>query len=66
MTRSEIIEKGERQLQFTADRLLKGNSTTIKKTIADEGLAQLDMLFLILDVNYEKYDYWFNKFYPYI
>lgn len=67
MTREEIIEKGERQLQFTLDRLEKGGIPTSHiQDIANRGLHQLDMLFLILDEEYENYDYWFDKFFKYI
>ena len=67
MTRAEIIEKGERVLQFTLDRLERGgNPTSYIKDIANRGLIQLDMLFLILDEEYEKYDYWFDKFFEYL
>lgn len=66
MTRKEIIEKGERQLQYTYEQLLKGNSATIKKSLADGGINQLEMLSYLLDETYEKYQEWFDKFYSYI
>ncbi len=66
MTREEIIKKGEEQLQYTYNQVLKGNSKTIKKDWADGGINQLTMLSYILDEEYERYDEWFNKFYPYI
>lgn len=66
MTREEIIEKGEKQLQFTLDKLERGGITNSHiADIANRGLHQLDMLFLILDEEYERYDYWFNKFLKY-
>ena len=67
MTREEIIEKGERRLQFTLDELEKGGiPTTHISDIAYKGLTELDMLFYILDEEYGNYDYWFNKFNTYI
>lgn len=67
MTRGEIIEKGERQLRFSLDRLQRGGNPTLHiKIIASDALAQLDMLFLILDEEYENYDYWFDKFFEYL
>lgn len=67
MTRKEIIVKGEKVLQLKLDKLEKSeNSGSNICTIAREGLAHLDMLFLILDEEYENYNYWFNKFYQYI
>ena len=59
MTRNEIIEKGEKQLQYTLNRLEKGCTTSSK------ALAQLDMLSYILDEEWDKYDYWFNEFIKY-
>ena len=67
MTREEIIEKGEKQLQHTLARLERGgNPTSHIKDIASMGLSQLDMLFIILDEEWDRYNYWFNKFYEYI
>ena len=61
MTRAEIIEKGERQLQYILDQAIKYNSKTWAKT----GLDQLTMLDYILDEEYEHYSKWFNKFMEY-
>ena len=61
MTREEIIEKGEKQLQYVLDKVIEYNSEEHAKM----GLYQLDMLFYILDEEYENYDMWFNKFMEY-
>lgn len=68
MTREEIIKKGEKQLDFTLNKLEKGGvPTTQISDIASRGLAELDMLFLILDEeDWGKYDYYFDKFYKYV
>ncbi len=66
MTREEIIQKGEEQLGYILKQLYKGNSTTFKKHWAETGIAQLDMLFFILDEEFEKYDEWFWKFENYL
>ena len=66
MTREEIIAKGEEQLQYTYNQMIKGNSRTITSDWANGGIDQLTMLSYILDEEYEKYDEWFNKFYPHI
>ena len=67
MTRDEIIEKGEKQLQFTLDKLEKGGiPNSWIKGIAERGFHQLEMLFFILDEEYKKYDYWFDKFLKYM
>lgn len=58
MTRAEIIEKGERQLQYALDNAIKHNSPVW----ASMGLHQLDMLYYILDEEYENYDKWHIEF----
>ena len=64
MTREEIIRKGEDQLAYTYNNVkLENISHSEIVSFADKGLAQLDMLFYILDEEYENYDIWFNKFY---
>lgn len=67
MTREEIIKKGEKQLQFTLDRLQRGGLPTSHiRDIAHDGLAQLDMFSIILDEEYDGYKYWFDEFYKYL
>ena len=65
MSREEIIEKGEKQLRYVYDQMMKGNSTTVKKSWADGGINQLEMLSYLLDEKYERYAEWFDKFYEY-
>lgn len=66
MTRNEIIEKGEKQLQFILEKLERGGIPNSHiKELAHKGLVSLDMLFLILDDEWERYDYWFDKFLKY-
>ena len=72
MTREEIIKKGENQLEYTLNtlefmlkNLEKGDIPANQISItAQRGLAQLDMLFYILDedLEWDRYDYWFDKF----
>lgn len=67
MTREEIIKKGEAQLSFTFNRIERdGVVSSEANIIAWEGIAQLDMLFFILDEEWNGYDVWFEKFHKYI
>ena len=66
MTRTAVIEKGERQLQFRINQLEKEDTLSGKKEIAQKAFASLDMLFIILDEDYDRYDYWFDQIYDYL
>ena len=66
MTREYIILKGEEQLGYVLEQVEKANANEIKKSWANRGIAQLDMLHFILDEEYENYDSWFWKFEKYI
>ena len=62
MTREEIIEKGEKELQFYVDTLDSEDFTEqIIESYKIKGVAKLDMLFSILDEEWDRYDYWFDK-----
>jgi hypothetical protein len=66
MKREEIIEKVETLLHYHYNELNKYSNRNHIKSIAQRALAQLDALFIILDEEWDGYDEWFNKFYPYI
>ena len=66
MTRKEIIEKGERQLQFRMNQLHKEDTLSGKKEVAQKAFAQLDMLFIVLDEKYSRYNYWFDQIFEYL
>ena len=62
MTREEIIEKGEKVLQGYVDALENNDFTEqIAEKYRMSGVAKLDMLFSILDENWDRYDYWFDN-----
>ena len=69
MTREDIIQRGEEQLKYTFSKTkIAGLERSELISIAEKGLAQLDMLYYILgeDENewvQENYRYWFDKFY---
>ena len=69
MTREDIIQRGEEQLRYTFSKTkIEGLERSELISIAEKGLAQLDMLYYILgeDENewvQENYRYWFDKFY---
>jgi hypothetical protein len=69
MTKTDIIQRGEEQLQYTYNRTQNKDLERPELiSIAEKGLAQLDMLYYILgeDENewvQENYRYWFDKFY---
>ena len=69
MTREDIIQRGEEQLKYTYSKTkIEGLERSELISIAEKGLAQLDMLYYILgeDENewvQENYRYWFDKFY---
>ena len=69
MTKTDIIQRGEEQLQYTYNRTQNKDLERAEViSIAEKGLAQLDMLYYILgeDENewvQENYRYWFDKFY---
>lgn len=68
MTKTDIIQRGEEQLQYTYNRTQNKDLEQHEIiSIAEKGLAQLDMLYYILgeDENewvQENYRYWFDKF----
>lgn len=64
MTREEIIRKGEEMLQHTYNKTKLYNiSQSEIISFAERGLAQLDMLYYILNEDFENYSKWFNIFY---
>lgn len=65
MTKEEIICKGEEMLQHTYNKTkLENISKSEIVSFAEQGLAQLDMLYYLLaDADYENYSVWFDKFY---
>lgn len=66
MTREEIIEKGEKELQFYVDALENNDFTEqIAEQYKRSGIAKLDMLFSILDEDWNRYDYWFDMIFYY-
>lgn len=72
MTREEIIQRGEEQLQYTYNRTQNKDLERQEIiSIAEKGLAQLDMLYYVLGENENEwvrinYNYWFNKFYDFL
>lgn len=72
MTREEIIQRGEEQLQYTYNRTQNKDLERPEIiSIAEKGLAQLDMLYYVLGENENEwvrinYNYWFNKFYDFL
>lgn len=62
MTREEIVKKGEKQLSYTLNQALGVRNCSNKKYYIQKGLAQLDMLFYILDEDWKDYSVWFDKF----
>lgn len=63
MTREEIIQRGEKLLEYIYGQAISRYNTRIEvKDYARKGLAQLDMLFYILDEDWEDYSVWFDKF----
>lgn len=72
MTKTDIIQRGEEQLQYTYNRTQNKDLERAEViSIAEKGLAQLDMLYYILGETenewvQKNYDYWFNKFYEFL
>ena len=72
MTREEIIQRGEERLQYTYNRTQNKDLERPEIiSIAEKGLAQLDMLYYVLGENENEwirinYNYWFNKFYDFL
>ena len=72
MTREEIIQRGEEQLQYTYNRIQNKDLERPEIiSIAEKGLAQLEMLYYVLGENENEwvrinYNYWFNKFYDFL
>ena len=72
MTKTDIIQRGEEQLKYTYDKTtIEGLERSELISIAEKGLAQLDMLYYILGETenewvQKNYDYWFNKFYEFL
>ena len=64
MDRDTIIKIGEQLLQLTYEKT-KLENISHKEIIsfAEKGLAQLDMLYYILNEDFENYDMWFDTFY---
>ena len=62
MTREEIIKKGEKLLIYTLNQALGVRNCNNKKYYIQKGLAQLDMLYAILDEDWEDYQSWFKRF----
>ena len=61
MTRAELIEKGEKQLNYIWDKAEEAYPSNNTEW-ARKGLNQLDMFNYLLDEEYENYDLWFNRF----
>ena len=72
MTREEIIQRGEEHLQYTYNRIQNKDLERPEIiSIAEKGLAQLEMLYYVLGENENEwvrinYNYWFNKFYDFL
>lgn len=63
MTREEIIKKGEKLLEYTYGQAISRYSTSVEvKDYAKRGISQLDMLWYILNEDWEDYGKWFDKF----
>ena len=69
MSIEDIIQRGEEQLKYTYSKTtIEGLERSELISIAEKGLAQLDMLYYVLGETenewvQKNYDYWFNKFY---
>ena len=72
MTKTDIIQRGEEQLKYTFSKTkIEDLERSELISIAEKGLAQLDMLYYILGETenewvQKNYDYWFNKFYDFL
>lgn len=65
MTREQLITKGEKQLKYIQDRMNEAKTKENKEHWSAKGIAMLDMLFILLDENYENYNSWFENFFYY-
>lgn len=62
MKRDEIITKAEKQLDFVMKKIQESTNKSTKAQFAKVGMAQLDMLDLILDEEYEGYRKYLEAF----
>lgn len=63
MTREEIIKKGEKLLEYTYGQAISKYGTSVEvKDYAKRGIAQLDMLWYILNEDWKDYGKWFDRF----